>query len=85
MSISLWHGCAELLRSPSGVFSLLTLVAISVVTWHSPSVGGAAFVGFCSIIPALLGWTEHKEQLASMIQIQPAPDQPIVVDNPKGQ
>jgi hypothetical protein len=60
-------GTFQLLQSPSGVFGLLTLFAITLVTIKQPSVGGTAFVAFCAIIPAALGFFEHKEQ---MLQIQ---------------
>jgi hypothetical protein len=61
--VSLWHGWAELLRSPSGVFALISLIAVSIVTWHSPSVGGIAFAAFFPVVVSLLAWCEHKEQM----------------------
>lgn len=60
---SLWHGMAELLRSPSGVFALLSLMAISIVTWKQPTVGGGAFIAFFPIVCALLTLAEHRETM----------------------
>lgn len=65
-SISLWHGLAELLRSPSGVFSLVSLAAISVVTYHAPAIGAGAFVAFFAVVPTALGYFEHKETMKQM-------------------
>ena len=55
-------GSLQLLQSPSGVFGLLTLVAITLVTWFQPSVGGTAFAAFVGIVPAILAYCEHREQ-----------------------
>ena len=62
-------GLYLLLQSPSGVFASLTLLAITIVTLKVPAVGGTAFAAFCAIIPGLITWAEHKEQL-QMNQIQ---------------
>jgi len=59
-------GTFQLLQSPSGVFGLLTLFAITLVTIKQPSVGGTAFTAFCAIIPAALGFFEHKEAMAGI-------------------
>lgn len=83
MKISLWHGLAELLRSPSGLFALLSLLVISVVTLKQPSVGAGAFVAFFAIVPAVLAWVEHKEALAQINQ--PQTSVTTVVDNIRGQ
>jgi hypothetical protein len=63
---SLLFGCAQLLQSPSGVFGLLTLTAITVVTWVQPTVGGAAFAAFVAVVPAILAFCEHKETMAGI-------------------
>jgi hypothetical protein len=81
--MSVFTGVYELLNSPSGIFSLLTLVAISAVTWHSPSVGGVAFSAFVAVIPSVLALVEHREAMLSMQQSNTQTT--IVVDSPKGQ
>lgn len=70
-SVSLWHGLAELLRSPSGLFALLSLMAVTIVTFKQPAVGGVAFAAFFPVVVSMLAWTEHKEALKQMDQ--PAP------------
>lgn len=79
-------GCYELLKSPSGVFGLLTLFAITFVTLKQPTVGGVAFAAFVSIVPAILTWVEHKE---TMVQLTMPPfPTPVAFDNnlpPRGQ
>ena len=73
-------GAKELLASPSGLFSLLTLVAITLVTWHQPAVGSASLASFCAIIPAALGFFEHREAMAQIVPpvpiVPPAPPVP---------
>lgn len=63
-------GLYLLLQSPSGWFSIATLIAVTYVTIKQPSVGGMAMAAFVSIIPAALGYFEHKETMA-----QPPPPQ----------
>lgn len=70
-------GIIQLLQSPSGVFGILTLGAITVVTWHQPSVGGAAFAAFVGIVPAILAFCEHKETMAQMTQLSPPLPPPV--------
>lgn len=65
-------GTCQLLQSPSGVFGLLTLLAITLVTIKQPTVGGTAFAAFVTIVPAILSWTEHRETMAGVIS-PPAP------------
>jgi hypothetical protein len=60
-------GTFQLIQSPSGIFALLTLAAITLVTLKQPSVGGSAFTAFCAIIPAALGFFEHKETMAGVV------------------
>ena len=62
------EGLVLLLQSPSGIFALLTLIAISVVSFHNPTIGSAAFTAFVAIIPAILAIVEHRETLAQMAQ-----------------
>jgi len=64
-------GFCQLLQSPSGVFGLLTLFAITIVTLKQPTVGGTAFAAFVAVVPAILSWTEHKETMAGVVV--PAP------------
>lgn len=66
--MNILSGISQLLQSPSGVFSLLSLVAISLVTWHAPAIGAGAFVAFFSIVPTALGIFEHREQMAQIAQ-----------------
>jgi hypothetical protein len=63
------NGLRELFQSLSGTFAFITLCVIAVVTWHVPSIGGAALVAFCGIVPAVLAIAEHREQLASNSKI----------------
>ena len=70
-------GLKQITESLSATFAFITLLAISILTWHVPSIGGAALVAFCSIVPAILAYAEHKETLAA---IQPAPIQTIIED-----
>lgn len=60
------EGISQLLQSPSGIFSLLSLAALSVVSWHSPTVGTMAFPAFFAIVPATLAYIEHKEEMAKI-------------------
>jgi hypothetical protein len=68
--MKLLKGCIELIESPSGVFSLISLAVIAVVTWHAPSIGSGAFMAFFGIVPAALGYFEHKETMVQMQQPQ---------------
>lgn len=76
-------GTCQLLQSPSGVFGLLTLTAITLVTLKQPTVGGTAFAAFVAVVPAILSWTEHRETMAgvtsppvpaAMVEGPPPPD-----------
>lgn len=75
--VSLWHGVAELLRSPSGVFATLCLLCLTVLSWHLgmgwATAAAAAWTAFFTIVPAALGYFEHKETLKQMDQ-PPPPD-----------
>jgi hypothetical protein len=74
-------GFYQILQSLSGTFSLLTLIVIGIVTWHSPSVGGIALAAFATAVPSILAYCEHKETLQQVAQN-------IVVNNnlpPNGQ
>jgi hypothetical protein len=55
-------GIRELINSPSGVFSLICLASISIVTYHSPAIGAGGFVAFFGIVPATLAILEHLEE-----------------------
>ena len=69
------NGIVELLNSPSGVFSLICLAAISVITYHIPTMGSAAFCAFFAVVPAVLAMVEHREQMAqlNLVQSQASP------------
>lgn len=80
-------GINGLLQSPSGIFGLLTLVAITVVTLLQPTVGGVAFAAFVGVVPAILTIAEHRETLAGIPQVAPPappppPPVPVVVSAP---
>lgn len=66
--MSIFSGISQLIQSPSGVFSLLSLMVLSILTWHDPSMGSAAWVAFFGVVPSALGYFEHKETLAQMTQ-----------------
>ena len=65
----LTFGCAELLRSPSGVFALICLVVLGVTAWHTGSV--VALAAFAGVIPAVLALAENRETLNQMSKPQP--------------
>jgi len=72
-------GLSGLIQSSSGVFGLLTLAAITLVTLKRPTVGGVAFAAFVGVVPAILTIAEHRETLVGISQVAP----PIeVVPNP---
>lgn len=73
MSNNILTGLAQLIESPSGIFSLISLAVIAAVTWHQPSIGSGAFIAFFGIVPAALGYFEHKETLAQMGMSVPSP------------
>lgn len=64
-------GVNGLVQSPSGVFGLLTLAAITVVTLKQPTVGGIAFAAFVGVVPAILAICEHRETLVGISPIAP--------------
>lgn len=68
---NLFLGINGLIQSPSGVFGLLTLAAITFVTFKQPTVGGVAFAAFVGVVPAILAIAEHRETLAGISQIAP--------------
>lgn len=63
-------GIYLLLRSPSGIFALISLVCVTYVTIKQPAVGGVAFAAFFPVVISLLAYCEHKETLAAMQQVQ---------------
>jgi hypothetical protein len=65
---SILTGVSQLLQSPSGLFALLALAAITFVTYKQPTVGGTAFAAFVAVVPAILSWAEHKETVLQMNQ-----------------
>jgi hypothetical protein len=76
--MNIFNGLGELITSPSGIFSLISLVVLSVLTWHFPAyMGGAPWCAFFGIIPAALGYFEHKETLAQMSLSQQTPPPPL--------
>jgi hypothetical protein len=65
------EGIKELIASPSGTFSLLTLLAISIVSWKQPAIGGAALAALATVVPAILAVIEHRESVAQAFQSLP--------------
>jgi len=78
-------GLNQLITSPSGLFSLISLAVITIVTWHVPEIGAGAFMAFFAITPSLLIYAEHKEQMQTN-QILPPINTVVttIVDNIKG-
>jgi uncharacterized membrane protein len=76
------EGIKELLASPSGAFSLLVLLAISVVSLKQPTIGGVALAAFAGVVPACLGYFEHKEQMSQYVPPPPLPVPPPPDPNP---
>jgi hypothetical protein len=80
--MKIFTGIYELITSPSGFFALLSLAVLSVLSWHLGvawvTAAAAAWSAFFAIIPAALGYFEHKE---TMFQLQqpPPPPPPIPV------
>ena len=60
-------GLTQLVESPSGIFSLICLAILTGLSIHSPSTMVAAWVAFFGIIPTALGYFEHKETLAQIV------------------
>ena len=63
-------GLYLLMRSPSGIFALISLACVTFVTLKQPAVGGIAFTAFFPVVISLLAYCEHKETLAAMQQVQ---------------
>ena len=78
--MNIFTGAYRLITSPSGFFSLLCLAVLSVLSWHLgvawATAAATAWGAFFAIIPAALGYFEHKETLAQMQQSQPPPSPP---------
>jgi hypothetical protein len=77
--MSLWTGVKQLIESPSGVFSLIALFVIALVSWKQPTVGGVALAAFAGAVPAILAFCEHKETLAQMAQSVAPPQSSVTV------
>ena len=71
MKAPIFEGIKLLLMSPSGVFGLLTLFAITYCTVKVPAVGSYAFAAFVAVVPAILCLAEHREQMAAINMPQP--------------
>lgn len=82
-------GLYLLCQSPSGIFACFCLTALSVVTWHLGAVGAmaAAWSAFFAVVPAILIFAEHKEQMQTNLINNPQPPAPpvVIIDNPRGQ
>lgn len=68
--MNIFTGIYQLITSPSGIFALLCLIVLSTLSWHLGiawvTAAAAAWSAFFAIIPAALGYFEHKETLAQM-------------------
>jgi hypothetical protein len=68
--MNFFTGIYQLITSPSGFFALLCLAVLSILSWHLGTAwvmaAATAWSAFFAIIPAALGYFEHKEQLAQM-------------------
>lgn len=86
--MNIFTGIYRLITSPSGFFSLLCLAVLSVLSWHLgvawATAAATAWGAFFAIIPAALGYFEHKETLAQMQSQQPPAPPPVVVVPPTG-
>lgn len=78
--MNIFTGIYQLITSPSGFFALLCLVVLSVLSWHLGvawvTAAATAWSAFFAIIPAALGYFEHKETL---MQMQQQASQPVPV------
>ncbi len=77
-------GFYQILQSLSGTFSLVTLLVIAAVTFHSPVIGGVALAAFATVVPSILAYAENKETLqAAAAAAQQAITNPttVVVNN----
>lgn len=63
--MNLGTGLYQLLTSPSYLFAL---VCLGIMAWKAPYVGTAGFAAFFGVIPGILAYAEHKEQLAQINQ-----------------
>jgi hypothetical protein len=72
--MNLCNGLKEICYSLSGTFSLITLVVLAVVSWHTNS--PIALAAFASIIPAVLTLAENREQLQQVAQQSAKPPFP---------
>jgi hypothetical protein len=61
-------GFYQILQSLSGTFSLVTLLVIAAVTFHSPVIGGVALAAFATVVPSILAYAENKETLQAAAQ-----------------
>jgi hypothetical protein len=90
--MNIFTGVYQLITSPSGIFSLLCLGVLSVLSWHLGiawvTAAAAAWSAFFAVIPAALGYFEHKETMAQMQSPfpqgfpQPFPAPVVVVPSP---
>lgn len=78
--MNLLTGLYQLVTSPSGIFGLLCLLCLTVLSWHLHDSMVMAWAAFFGIVPTALGYFEHKETLQQMQQTNTT----VVVDNAKG-
>lgn len=75
--MSIFNGIYQLITSPSGFFALLSLAVLTVLSWHLGvawvTAAATAWSAFFAIIPAALGYFEHKETMAQIQQSVPVP------------
>lgn len=90
--MNIFTGLYRLITSPSGVFSLLSLAILTVLSWKLgiawATAAGMAWAAFFAIIPASLGYFEHKERLVQWQQptnpypLPPVPGGPVIPPPP---
>jgi c-di-AMP phosphodiesterase-like protein len=61
MKPNIFFGIYQLVISPSGLFSLITLIVITYASLKLHNI--AALAGFATIIPAILAHTENRETM----------------------
>lgn len=70
--VKILNGIYLLITSPSGIFSLLCLGCLTFLACYLRDPMMGAFAAFFAIVPACLGYYEHKERLLQN-QLPPPP------------
>ena len=75
--MKIFTGIRELVESPSGLFSLICLTVMAILSWHRSEIGTAAWVAFFGVVPAILAACEHLETTNVAKQISQNPIESI--------